>query len=338
METPDSVLAIFNKFKRYIFAVLPLLASIFFFQNCNNKGFQTKSSAPIEAVALASPTVVGSHVCAVPRHYVKMILPGEEKLLLCTPSSSDIMTMNINDSGRAIAKATFTFKNNNSNQIYFWANAILVGSADISGAVGDDVCPGSYSTRTTLGYGNLTPGNSQVRVTGWQGSSPCMDSQISLLSGGSLDVWVEDPDPSCVGKDIQLLSSSSLIGTSYWDWTTSMVQFISLPVPVSENRSLITVMSSVEGTPQDNPNKVCGQEAATLVAQVATNNYGVIATETNIIPASQGMGHLVLSPSQTVNYNSTVNLVSLWLGSNTGTTTIKTGGCCGDGKVGFVKQ
>jgi len=279
-------------------------------------------------------------VCARPRIYHKTILPGDESLLPCTPGSAEVFSLKIPDSGRALAQAKLVFRNNHNNDIYYWGSSVTVGSPEISYAVGDDICPSSSTgTKAILGSGRIDSENSYVKVLAYQGSGACTNSQISVFSGGTLTVWVEDPRPECAGKDLGLVSTYQTLGlTQLYTWTTSMTELLKLQVRPAKDRSQIRVLGSVEGSPDQNPNSVCGQEAATLISQVSTSLHGVLDTQTNAIPASQGMGHLVLSPERVSSYSQGPLSLSLWVGSNTAQTPIRTGGCCGDGKLGFVLQ
>ena len=284
---------------------------------------------------VTSPQVI--YKCKPPRYYSYTIAPGQEKAFACSPNYKDIFNVSIPDTGYAIGRATLMFRNNNSNQVYYWGASVIVGSGEISYGQGDDVCPNtSTPVKRILGYGLLTPSNSITKVIGTQGSSPCVDDQVTVFSGGILEVWVEDPDPSCAKKDIYMVSTYKTIGIQKYYWTTSMTQIASLNVLGTPERTRMLVLSAVEGSPEQNPNTTCGSESATLVAQVVTNLQGAIDTQIDTIPASQGMGHLVLSPQALVSYAPTVSQISLYVGSNT-EASIFTNDCCGDAKLGYVK-
>jgi hypothetical protein len=86
-----------------------------------------------------------------------------------------------------------------------------------------------------------------------------------------------------------------------------------------------------------------GTEAATLVMQTALDG-SIVATRSDVVPASQGMGHVVLFSSPGTQDADEVRMVgagthgaTLRVGANfVGTTT--TGGCCGDGAIAVVRE
>lgn len=337
--------------------LLGILFLIFSYTNCS-EGFKNKISTAKSSIASSreeSPVNINTQIpttqnttpqvttapsfkCRPPRKYVYTILPGQERTFACSPSVTDIFNINIPDTGFAIGRASLVFRNNNTDQIYFWSASVVVGTGDISYAQGDDICPNtSTPVKRVLGYGHLnSDNNSNIRVLATQGSSPCTDNQVSVFSGGTLDVWVEDADVRCQKKDINMVSSYQTLGLSKHYWSTEMQEIISLHIPATNDRSTMLVLSAIEGSPEKNPNSVCGQESATLVSQAVTNLQGVVDTQIEAIPASQGMGHVVLSPQALVSYSSSLNEISLFVGSNT-SEPVFTNDCCGDGKIGFVK-
>jgi hypothetical protein len=293
--------------------------------------------APLDAGPPA-PLDAGPPPCAAPRHYT-FAIPGGTPLICATPdASTTLLSVSVPDVGLALGRAAIAFTNTNSSATYYWSAQVLIGSPRVYYAVGDDVCPGSTTiSKVILGYGQLDATNAGVAIIARQGSSPCADGQV-VVASGTLDLWVEDSSAGCAGHDIQLISSYDVHGlTATYGWTTDVTQILSLPVTMEEPRSEILVLGDVEGTPSMNPNNTCGSETATLVAQVETSALGVLATDTEVIPASSGLGHVVLAPSGMLPYDASLTSVSLWVGSNTDLTTVTTGGCCGDAKLGFVK-
>lgn len=288
-----------------------------------------------------TPTPTPEIVCRPPRHYQHVLLPGQEKFLQCG-SHSDVMHVAVPDRGRAIARFTAGYRNNHPSTIYYWATNVVVGAPIQVSGVGDDICPGTGTVaKQTLGYGNLVDGYQTVRVTAIQGSSPCENGHVAVMSGATLDIWVEDDRAECVGKDLSYSSVYMTRGVSeqnVYVWKTYMEAAVTLSVAKAKNRSRVHMMTSVEGTPDQNPNRVCGQESATLVSQSAVGG-AVTAQYQYVIPASQGMGHLVL---QTESVTSSANLnsifeVGLYLGSNT-SSRVFTGGCCGDGAIAIIQH
>lgn len=340
---------------------LPAAVVIISFQNCSPSGFHVASqfnseespaeipqadSPPVEIPPAATPTSTptAAVTCRVPRHYRYVLPVGQEKELGCGYENAvDLFNVKIPDKGRAIGRVSAVFKNNNSSTIYFWAAAVVVGNPLASYALGDDICPQFYTNvKQVLGYGTLTATNSTVRALAYQGASPCLSGQVGVWSGAYLDVWVEDDKTECVGQDLSYSSVYMTRGTApenAYVWKTNMATAVSLPITKVENRSSIRVLTSVEGTPDVNPNNVCGQEAATLVLQ-STVAGSISATSIRAIPASMGMGHLVLSTeSQTALSNLPRTFkVNLDLGTNTSMSRIFTGGCCGDGVIATIQE
>jgi hypothetical protein len=278
---------------------------------------------------------VDTTTCAPPRHYSYSIPSGIALRCVDTTAPNagfvDLLKVTVPDTGQAVARATARYSNQDAQATYFWAAYALVGATTISGQVGDDICPGtSTPDKTLLGAGSLSAGAQEVHVFAAQGAETCVDHRV-VSEGGTLDVWVEDPSPQCVGVDIGIIDHRDR-----YDWTTSMTEMISLPVPSTTGRGSILVLSSVEGSPTKDPNTVCGQETATGVAQVVLGSQ--VDTVTGAFPASLGMGHLVLAPSLDVSYPQTDETARLLVGSNTGLTTVFSGGpTSGAGILAFVK-
>jgi hypothetical protein len=65
--------------------------------------------------------------------------------------------------------------------------------------------------------------------------------------------------------------------------------------------------------------------------------WAIVATTQDVVPASQGMGHLVLSTETTQPVNPGSHTAALLAGSNFSTTMTTTGGCCGDAIVAAVR-
>jgi hypothetical protein len=279
---------------------------------------------------------VDTTTCVAPRRYSYTIPSGAT--LGCANVNApddgfrDLLHVTVPDTGQAVARVTARFNNQNALATYYWAAYALVGAPTFSGQAGDDICPGTTTPdKTVLAAGSLSAGAQDVHVFAVQGSAPCLDDQV-VTEGGTLDIWVEDPSPQCMGVDLGIIDHRDL-----YNWTTSMTEMISLAVPSTLGRSRILVLSSVEGSPAQDPNTVCGQEAATGVAQVVLGTQ--VDTVTGAFPASQGMGHLVFAPSLDVAYSPSELNARLLVGSNTGLTTVFSGGpSSGGGILAFVKQ
>jgi hypothetical protein len=271
--------------------------------------------------------------CQPPRAYQYVLGLDEWKTLACGADTT-IFDVAIPDRGRALARVTLAYSNNAAAQTYFWSTAVAVGREIVSFYNGDDVCPGTYRVRSTMGYGELDDQDARVVVRSHQGSSPCSDGTVSVFSGGYLDVWVEDA--SCPGQDIMVASFYRDTGVGpLYSWQTTMAPLNQLVVERHAGRSRYHLLGSVEGTPNPDPNTVCGQESATLVSQL-TAGGGIVAQTIDTIPASQGMGHLVLATEATVDAPLGTTLVSHDVGSNT-SAPVTTGGCCGDGMLAVIE-
>jgi len=297
-------------------------------------------------------------ICSAPRHYQYSL--SSPTALKCSPTETKLLQVQVPDHGYALARATMVFANSNSQSYYWNANLIVGDSANF--ANGDDICPKASTTnKISLGYGLLNANSSTITLQAYQGSSPCIDGQVTALAGSSLDVWVEDPAPDCQKRDINMITTYNTLTFPtpssiaqvypastypYFAWTNSMSILATLPVPVTSGRSQMLVLSSVEGTTineSNSNNYTCGQSAPPLISQIASNDLGILAQGESPVPTLGGqgnMGHLVNSSqtSSAITYDSsTMNWLELLVGSNLSNVYVTTGGCCGDGKIGFVK-
>ncbi|MGE3681620.1 MAG: hypothetical protein AB7G93_07830 [Bdellovibrionales bacterium] len=278
--------------------------------------------------------------CASPRHYVYALKPGEVKSLTCTYNAVSIFDVHVPDRGHALARAKMRFRNLNPSAIYYWSAGIIVGDGAIPFNVGDDICPQTTTdTKKILGYGDLDSSNgSRVRVVATQGSAPCTDGQVESLSDAVLDVWVEDPHPDCVGRDIGMVSTYQTLGLqATFDWSNSFSQILSLPIPYTPDRDQTVIFSSVEGSADLNPNSRCGYESEFLESALVLNNKELLTSNSALMPASQGMGHALVSSEYLLEGVVPVRSISLQVRSPMYTTPVRTGGCCGDAKLGFVR-
>jgi hypothetical protein len=244
--------------------------------------------------------------------------------------------------GNAVARATLVVSHVDAatNAVtHFWNAHLEVGTPTLAFAVGDDVCPGVTHTRSNLGTGSLSTSAGHVRVLSYEGAAPCTDGALSVLAGSTLDVWVESPDPACAGKYIAAQSFYEEVHVDtnvLWVWPTSMAPVVSVALPTGNPGEKLLVLSTIEGSPRLDPNTMCGSEASTLVSQTSVDG-AVVATSQDVVPASQGMGHLVLSTEATLPVMPGSHDVTLLAGSNFSTTMTTTGGCCGDAIVAAIR-
>lgn len=280
---------------------------------------------------------VDATACKAPRHYVYTF--NADVPLSCVNSAAanagflPLVQVSVPDTGRAVARATLQFRNGGTITS-FWAAYALVGSATIPGQVGDDICPGATTiAKTVIGSGTLSAGEQTVQVYAAQGADSCTNGLVSAIAGGTVDVWVEDPSTECQGQDIGVVDN-----VNYFVWPTAAVSVASLPIPATTNRTQLSVISSAEGSPVNDPNKVCGAEAATLVAQVvAGSNVDSVA---GVITASAGMGHLDLAPQLVdVPYSPSTTTAILNVGSNFSSSIVFSGGTESGGSIlAFIKH
>jgi hypothetical protein len=286
--------------------------------------------------------------CAPPRHY-QYALSNQVALPCRGPNLNirvPVMTVNVPDRGRAIARANLTYLNPDSSVYYFWNGIVVVGGTSVGLSHGTDICPKTSSSGAAiLGYGDLNSNNqSTVSVMVQEGAAACVDGVVTAASG-TLDVWVEDPNPACVGRDIRFISSANVYGEdNIYFWSDSMTELLHLPVSASSNRSEILIMGAVEGTPISGSTPYScssGSPNFNLAAQLMSTDQGVVSTLKSAIPPFSGMGHLVLSLFAQAPYGSQTTSVSMWVRSDIDPL-VTTNGCgfsvpCGDAKLGFVK-
>jgi len=229
---------------------------------------------------------------------------------------------------------------------HFWNLSIRVGAPVDAYGLGDDVCPGTSSTRGNLGFGTLTDTADQVQLVGFSGAAPCTPGTLQVLAGAVLDVWVEDPAPGCAGNDIAFGSYYATNGvTEYYDWTTSFTQLPGTTATIATTGASeqLRVLGVVEGTPEMDPDTTCGSEVATVDLETALDG-ATMSTQRQVVPASQGEGHRVMYTSSDVD-----ELRAVTPGSHTASlqvasdfvepagSFVTTGGCCGDGDVALIR-
>lgn len=247
---------------------------------------------------------------------------------------------------RVLGRARFRVRHVASNVTHFWNVRVVVGDGATSFGLGDDVCPGTSHERSNLGLGTASAAAPRAKLVGHEGASPCTPGALVVDKGATLDVWIEDGRPACAGKDIVYASHYLANGFSTtYAWKTSMEAMpgVTAKLATTGASEKLRVLGVVEGSPAQDPNTVCGAEAATLVMQTALDG-AIVTTAQDVVPASQGMGHLVLSSTPGVNDAGEVRSVApgaheakLLVGSNF-VGTVTTGGCCGDGAIAIVRE
>ncbi len=233
--------------------------------------------------------------------------------------------------GFAAARAVVIIEHTqNTPVIHFWNATVVVGEAQYAFGIGDDVCSGYQPvSKENLGYGRLTDAAGHVRLPMYQGSAPCTDGALRVKAGSALTLWYEDP--ACAGQDIRYTSwyKTQGVETTYV-WQTMMSELLALPIEVPPGREAL-LLSVVEGSPDKNPNAVCGNETQTLVSQLRVGG-AILDQAEALLPASGGQGHLVLA-NQAVLSAVGPHAVDLAVGANVFDSNVRTGGCCGDAAV-----
>lgn len=254
---------------------------------------------------------------------------AQDVVLKCGAMAAvDVFDVQSAHRGVAAARATVTIEHTqNGGGIHFWNATVLVGEHVYGYGIGDDLCSGYQPvTKTNLGIGTLTDASDRVRVPMYQGSAPCTDGTLKVNEGSTLELWYEDP--ACAGQQIRHTSWYAAMGfQETYVWETFMSPILALPLDVPRGSKAL-LLSVVEGSPDIDPNKVCGGETQTLVSQLVADAAILHQTEA-LIPASQGQGHLVLS-NQAIVSGAGAHATKLLVGANVFDSAVRTGGCCGD--------
>jgi hypothetical protein len=245
--------------------------------------------------------------------------------------------------GRAVGRARLQVRYPGSGVIHFWSGRVEVGAPRFAYNVGDDLCPGVVATRSTMGLGDRSDASPSVRVKVHAGAAPCTDGALRIAVGSTLEVWTEDDAPGCEGKAIAAASYYDHAGVEQvYLWQTMMQPLpgVATSLTTEAPGEKLRVLGVVEGTPLQNPNQVCGAEASTLVLQTTLDGV-IAATKIEVVPASQGMGHLVLATHGDVDELREVapgpHQAAMLVGSNF-TGNVTTGGCCGDGMLALIRS
>lgn len=277
--------------------------------------------------------------CPPPAHKAFTLETGV--LLACNPSgeratSATVFDIPLSDRGSALARARLKLRHTGaSDVIHFWNAQIAVGDEEYAMGIGDDLCPGSGPViRSNLGYGKLSAGRDRVRLYAHQGSAPCTDGSLEIMAGSTLDVWIEDG--TCPKPQVIYASHYRQVGfTDTYVWRTHLSPVVQLQYSSASVETLL-VMSVAEGSPDRNPNQRCGEEVATLSTQLRLDE-AVADETTQILPASQGMGHLVLDSEAERRIGPGDHLVELRVRADFESSQVRTGGCCGDAAIFLVR-
>lgn len=304
----------------------------------------TRTSLPPES-CLSCPSDCGScPSCSSVRHF--RFTSRSDVALRCGANAAQaVFSAHIPDQGYAVGRVVAQIQSLTGGQIHYWNMRVQVGAGN-SYALGDDVCQGATVTgKANLGYGHLSAASDLVEVLAYQGSSSCREGQLTVKAGAVLDVWVEDPAPHCQKQDIHFHSyyedtdDPTVPGlTTYYDWNPYMSTIHRKHLLVTAPQESVLMMGVTEGTPHANPNTTCGSESptATLVSELLVNG-GIADQDIGVLPASQGMGHLVLHSEVKTLLPQGFHTVELRLGRNISSRTT-TGGCCGDSSMAIVRR
>ena len=278
--------------------------------------------------------------CPPPAHRTFILESGLR--LACNPSgeratSATVFDIPLPDRGAALARARLELRHTGVSDVtHFWNARIAIGDEEYAMGIGDDLCAGSEPVnRTNLGYGKLSAGHDRVRLYAYQGSAPCTDGSLEIMAGSTLEVWIEEG--SCPRPQILHASHYRQAGfTDTYVWKTGLSPVVRLPYAAATAESLL-VMAVVEGSPDRNPNQRCGEEVATLSSQLRLDEE-VADTATEILPSSQGMGHLVLDNEIRSWTGPGDHLIELLVRADFASSPVRTGGCCGDAAIFLVRR
>lgn len=324
-----------------VFVLLPLLPPLALVVQACAEGLppeQARATTQDETAETAETAAAGCH----PVRRFTFTSTADVPLGCDQNAPATVLAATVPTTGRAVGRARFSVHHTGTGDTHFWNTRVAIGNGAISYGIGDDVCPGSTSERSNVGFGQLSAGASTATILGYEGSSTCVPGALVVEAGATLDVWVEDGRPECSGKDIAVSDHYTASGlTDTYDWQTNMAPLpgVVATLTTTAPSEMLRVIGVVEGTPRADPNTVCGQEAATLVMQT-TLDGAIMSQTTDVVPASQGMGHLVLATTGDQNelrrVTPGVHAAGLLVGSNF-TSEVTTGGCCGDGTIALVR-
>jgi hypothetical protein len=247
--------------------------------------------------------------------------------------------------GHAVARATFSVQHTGANDVtHYWSIQVHVGTAVDAEGVGDDVCPGTTSARGNMGYGVLTAAKNHATLVGNSGASPCTPGTLQVLAGAEVEVWVEDNAPGCVGGDIAFADYYAVNGdTALYDWTTSFTPLpgMSASLTTTGASEKMRVMGVVEGSPNLDPNMVCGSEVSTIDMGTLLDSSPMVYLR-EVVPASQGEGHRVIftdgDADEIRDVTPGMHTASLVVATDfVNGSPVTTGGCCGGGDIALIR-
>jgi hypothetical protein len=306
---------------RKLIAFAAITLNVVAFQNCSGSlsgGFQPMSRVA-NAAALAStanssnssalgdgsatPTPAPTPIsCLTPRHY-KFDLPPNTALKC--QSYVVLGAFPVKDEGFAVARANIVVKNSGG---YYARNETfraqtVVGDMLIAPASGGDVPSGNTTqSEGVLGYGHLSSSNNNVVINATSQGVNCMDNQLSIVSG-SVDVWVEDDQTSCQGRDIVVASTTNTLTNQIFNWSDSGDDILSLRANLPQNRANALVLSHSEASVE--PSATCsGWAAPEITAQAFLEGAALSSAQQTLVTNNQlsslNRGFLSTSDTQTV--------------------------------------
>ena len=281
-------------------------------------GTRSDRSSRGAAVALLLITARHAHATCAPATVLTYSAPALD--LLCGANNTqplfDVAIPGLTGTSRALGRVTLQVEGRAavSNVTHFWNCIVYVGGSFPAGSangVGDDVCPGTITpTKSSLGYGTLSAEhNNTVSVKCYQGASPCVDRTNRIVTGASLQVFVEDPAPACRESSVFHASyySEPNAYKTFWEWPAEAAPLLELTVEMEPagawTRRTASLFSVAEATVWNDPNDPnfgtgCGQRwplpSANVVTQLVAANQ-IFSTARAVFPAAEGMGHVVVS-------------------------------------------
>lgn len=267
---------------------------------------ELSSEAGVEAHE-ASQATAPAYQCKAPRHYSYSI--SQLTSLYCN-SYIDLFNTTIPDKGRAVAIFRGSIFNYQAAgrpyAIHSWSGYASIGGGGrvIASGSGESICGQQYGTVQLMSYGELTEGSQNLSVKLQQYvSSGCSNGSLAVMPGATIDVWVEDDHPDCVGK--------SIVANSYfrkvWDVSgvgteaishpqTYIVPVLDASLSVKKDRP-VRVYSQVQ-TSVDSTHNRCGAQYETAGAYLSTSGvYSQASNYANVLPVSGGITHGLYYPS-----------------------------------------
>lgn len=259
------------------------------------------------ASALTDAGVDASSACKPVRKYTYTL--ASDRALQCVPGNAfvSIFDQAVPDQGRALARVTFSLAGAGGANLglHGWSAQMGLGDPGFAGAiaygVGEDLCPGEALSKRWLMFGDLVPGKDRVRVDAAQyRSSACQNGVVVVKAGSTLEVWVEDAQVACQGKDIRAASYFQKIFASAGPGAnqpvslgTNLTSMVSLSL-TTQSSARHRVLGHSEISPASTSN-TCGNRVETAVSFLSTNG-AYTANDRAGYPTSGGQTHVLLSP------------------------------------------